>query len=208
MKIKVKAWLNLSSEHKMILLKSVSRGEEMLYSSWIVGQESIFHELELLDPDGVINKVGSEFLSKFYLLNYGDKTVPRKMQDMTTKEVAEMVKGAYVDNWNRLQELYILHAESAGSETIVDETYIDVATKIMDNANTSKVTGYNDDTFINDDSNDSTANETSNSERDKQYSQKKNSLQSIGRQITMVDSYNITRVICLDVSKIISLSIY
>lgn len=181
----------------------------MKFNEWNLDQTSIFAELDDLNPNSVIGEIGTAFLTNYYVMNYGEKIVPKSIVKMSSAEIATIINGMYFEQWERLKELYInVLPVGVESEITIDETNIDVGSKEVSNSNINKVTAFNDDSFSNDDSTDATVNEIDNRDRNKKYTQTKKTIESIEKHKRLIYNDNIVRTICLDVSKVVSLSIY
>lgn len=181
----------------------------MLFNEWNLDQLSIFAELDDLNPNTLIGEIGVSFLTAYYKMNYGEKIVPKSIVKMSNAEVAQIINGRFYSQWERIHELYSEKLPVGfESETTVDETFIDSGSKEVSNNSTNKVTAYNDDSFSDDNSNDTMISESDNRDRNKQYSQKKTSLDSLAKQKNIAYNENMTNVICSDISKVVSLSIY
>lgn len=181
----------------------------MKYNEWNTEQNSIFAELDDLNPNGIIGELGVSFLELYYSTFHGEKTIPKALENKSTSEIATLLDGFFMKQWVKLKENFETNLPVGfESETIIDEKNVDVSTKETDNKNTNKVTAFNTDLFSDDSSNDSIINELDNRERDKQYTQKKTSINSIDKQRKMIEKNNLTRMICVNISSVIGLSIY
>lgn len=181
----------------------------MNYVEWTKDQNSIFAELDDLNPNGIIGELGVGYLEVFYEMNYGQRKVPNSIELKTTAETAFILNGLYMNQWERLKEIFDTHLPIGfENETVIQEKYIDVDTKEIDNNNTNKTTAFNTTDFTDENSSDSTINEINNRERDKEYSKKSINLQSVEKQRTMIENENMSRAICVNISSIVGLSIY
>lgn len=181
----------------------------MKFNEWNLEQTSIFAELDDLNPNSVIGEIGVTFLTNYYVMNYGEKTVPKSIVEKSSAEIAAIINGMYFEQWERLKELYMnILPVGIESEITIDETNIDIGLKEVSNSNINKVAAFNDDSFSNDDSTDATVNETDNRDRNKKYTQTKKTIDSVEKHRRLIYNDNIVRTICLDVSKVVSLSVY
>ena len=181
----------------------------MKFNEWNLEQTSIFVELDDLNPNSIIGEVGVTFLTNYYVMNYGEKTVPKSIVKMSSAAIATIINNMYFEQWERLKELYTnVLPIGIDSEITINETNIDTGLKEVSNNNINKVTAFNDDSFTNDDGTDTTVNETDNRDRNKKYTQTKKTIDSVEKHKRLIYNDNIVRTICLDVSKVVSLSIY
>lgn len=181
----------------------------MKFNEWNLEQTSIFAELDDLNPNSLIGDVGVTFLTNYYVMHYGEKTIPKAIVKMSSAEIATIINGMYFKQWERLKELHTnVLPIGVDSEITIDETNIDTGSKEVSNNNINKVAAFNDDSFTNDDSTDTTVNETDNRDRNKKYTQTKKTIESVEKHKRLIYNDNIVRTICLDVSKVVSLSIY
>lgn len=181
----------------------------MNYVEWTKGQNSIFAELDDLTPSGIVGTLGVGFLESFYVMSYGERKVPKTLQKKSTVEIAYILNGLFMKQWERLKEIFDTHLPIGfESETIIDEINIDVNTKEIDSSDKMKVAAFNTELQSDSNSSDSIINEVDNRERDKQYTKKNLELKSVDIQRKMIENENMAKAICLNISSVLGLSIY
>lgn len=181
------------------------------YNNWNINQDSLFYELNELNPNGIIEELGVENLNFMFAVQYGSREVPSFFEGKTTKEVAKHINQLFKQKWNRLSEI-IKHENTLPigfeKETLIDESNTDLSNKNIVNNNSNKVSAFNVDVLIENSGSDDVLEETGDRESSKQHKQTTTSLQSIDFQRKMLENESISKVICQDVASVIVLSVY
>lgn len=181
----------------------------MNYRDWIKDKNSIFTEMALNDPSGVISLIGADNLSILYESMFGDRNVPKTLVRFPIDQVAGLVETLYLAKW---EWIYISDLDSLGSgvesERVIEESFLDVNTKNVASDNVDQTTAFNDPTFIDDHSNNNTINETDNKDRLRVFTETVKSNATFDKQRKIMENRNIGMTICKDVSKVLGLSVY
>lgn len=182
-------------------------GDKMLFNEWIKGN-SLFTEINKIKPFSFITSHGVDNLDLIYKMTYGSKQVPKSIEDLTVTDLANIIVTTYGENWNKKYEL-LTNEILLGVDyrTIVSETISDDMIKNVSGSSTSKVSAYNDDELSTNDSNDDSMNEDSQKELNRNNETTKTSFNVAKSQLELFNS-NFINIVCKDISKIVSLSIY
>ena len=180
----------------------------MLYIDWIK-DNNLFEEINKIQPSSFIVEYGSNRIDMLYRIKYGNRTILKTLEEMSVTDVAEIIVVSHIDNWNKkyalLKDELLLGVES---KTVVDETIQDTTNRTGNNNQTNKISAFNDDELVTNDSNDDTVNEDTQKEISKNHSTTKTSFNVIQSQLELLNSSFIIDTVLKDVSKIVSLSIY
>lgn len=182
----------------------------LLYRNWNQNQKSIFHELEILQPESIVSVLGANFLSVRYFMKFGDRQVPEKLQSMSNKEVAEIIAGVFSQRWTKLYDLseVIAYFTDFDSETTIEETNLDSFTKNILSDNTDKVTAFDSEVLTTDGASDNSISETNEQDKRKLFTKKDRDIVNVDIRRRMIDNSNIHEIICDDVVSIVGLQIY
>ena len=180
----------------------------MIFNEWIE-ENSLFTEINTIKPFSFIDSYGAEKLDLLYKTRYGLKTIPRSIEGLTVKEVANIIVISYGFNW---ENKYTLLTDEimlgVDSKTVTNETVSDDEIKVLDSSNTNQVSAYNDDTLSTNDSSSDNLNEDRQRDKTTNEESTRKSLNAIKSQLELFNSNFIIDVVCKDVSKALSLSIY
>ena len=183
----------------------------MQYNNWNINQDSLFYELNELNPNGIIEEIGIENLNFMFSVQYGSRKVPSFFENKTTKEVASYINQLFMKRWEQLRNIET-HAYSLPigfeNETVIDESNTDTSNKNIVNNNLNKISAFNVDVLTENNSSDDVLEEMGDRESTKTHKKTLLSLESIDTQRQMLDNENISKVICKDISSVIVLSIY
>lgn len=183
----------------------------MQYNSWNVNQDSLFYELNELNPNGIIEEIGVENLNFMFAVQYGSRDVPSFFENKTTKEVASYINQLFMKRWEQLRNIETHeHSLPIGfeNEVVIDESNIDSSNKNIVNNNSNKISAFNVDELTENSASDDILEEMGDRESTKAHKKTLTSLESIDTQRKMLDNDNISKVICKDISSVIVLSIY
>ena len=183
----------------------------MQYNSWNINQDSLFYELNELNPNGIIEEIGIENLNFMFAIQYGSREIPSFFETKPTKEVASYINQLFMKRWEQLRNIEThVHSLPIGfeNETVIDESNTDSSNKNIVNNNSNKISAFNVDELTENNSSDDVLEEMGDRESTKTHKKTLSSLKSIDTQRQMTDNENISKVICKDVSSVIVLSIY
>ena len=181
----------------------------MKYSDWNMNGNSIFYELNELNPDRVISILGVEQLDLYYHIHYGAKPMLPSLENVTSNAIAHMLNNMYMKKWEQLANIYLNDFEVGfDSSTTTETNVVTASNKDIATANTQQVSAYNDENMSDVSGEVDSINEQGDSEQTTTVTIINKSIQSIDFQRALLENSNISDVICKDVSQLISLSIY
>lgn len=180
----------------------------MMFNEWLK-DGSLFTEINRIKEFPFITSYGAENLDLIYRMAYGSRTIPANMETMTLTDVANILIVTYGDNWinkyNLLKDEILLGVES---QVILDETVNDDIIKNSNRNSESKVSAYNvDDLSINDGDKDSMSEDTKH-ESNRNTTTKNVTMNAIKQQLELFNTNFVMDIVCKDISKMLSLSIY
>lgn len=165
--------------------------------------------LQLSSPDNIFNFVDSELLDKYYINMYGNRVVTPIVENLTIEELANILSNKYIRKWNSIMLNYL------DSENILDN-YKEVVTEINNDnlvnentrTDTTKVSAYNDEDFVNKDEDLTVENINIANTRDKNIIRTKikevDFYKKVNEYLTNFDVYNI---MIIDINDVVTLSI-
>lgn len=166
--------------------------------------------MENLQPEGIIATIGTDFISKYYYIKYGDRPLPSKIHSMTSPELAELIVGVFSKRWTKLYDVAeeIAYFTGFDSETIIDENNLDNYTKSVLSENVDKVTAFDSPTLTTDNANDNSITESNEQDKTRRFTKKERDIQNVDIRRNMIDNSNIIDIVCDDVLSVIALKIY
>lgn len=180
----------------------------MLYSEWIKTQ-SLFTEINNIKPFSFITEQGTEDLDLLYLSKYGSKPVPSSVEPLTASRAAKIIVISYGDNWtikyNLLKDKILLGVDN---KKVDSETTTDNTTKTVTTNSDNKISAYNDEEMVNNNSSIDSVNDDTTKEHNVNKETTNTSLTAVKTQLELFNSSFIIDVVCRDISKVLSLSIY
>lgn len=179
-----------------------------MFNEWLKDM-SLFSEINRIKEFPFITLYGAEKLDLIYRMTYGSRTIPSNMETMTLTDVANILIVTYGDNWinkyNLLKDEILLGVES---QVILDETIKDDIIKNSNRNSESKVSAFNDDEMSPNDSDTDTVNEDTQKELNRNTTTKNVTLNAIKTQLELFNTNFVIDIVCKDISKMLSLSIY
>lgn len=179
----------------------------MMFNEWIK-DNSLFTEIDSIKPFTFISQHGAKNIDLVYKMSYGSKPIPKNVECLTVNEVANIIVVNYGDSWNNkynlLKDEILLGVEE---KTVLDETVTDEYLRTMSSNQENKVSAFNDDEMSPNDSSNDSLNDKSDKDVNRNREITKTSLNAIKTQLEIFNS-NFINIVCKDVSKIVSLSIY
>lgn len=180
----------------------------MLYSEWIKNQ-SLFTEINNIRPFPFITEQGTEDLDLLYLSKYGSKPVPLSVEHLTVLQAAKIIVISYGDNWtnkyNLLKDKILLGVDN---KKVDSETTTDNTNKAVTTNSDNKISAYNDEEMVNNNSSIDSVNDDTTKEHNVNKETTNTSLTAVKTQLELFNSSFIIDVVCRDISKVLSLSIY
>lgn len=180
----------------------------MRYNEWTKGKQSIFVELfaRMGNPD-FADIVPEELESTFTFL-YGEKTIPRKMENLSVNEVVTMLYTMYNKEWTSYYNLVYNELMDGVAETNTETNQQKTDSDRKSNRNdTSNVSAFNETEFV-------PESETVGVNSDKDLTEitgtktrERKSLWAIQQQLRMVEDSFISKMF-KDVNSQITLKIY
>lgn len=181
----------------------------MTYNEWIEKKTGLFSELSTIYHYSFMNDFNADKLDMVYKMKYGEKPVPKALENYSVNDVANIIHITYGDNWDK--QYTLLKDEmlvGVDNKKVVDEITSDKTKETMTGSKTNKVSAYNNDVMVdNDSSKDNSDNDTT-KDVTRNTTTKNISLNAVQKQLDVLKSNFVLDVVCKDVSKIVSLSIY
>lgn len=180
----------------------------MIFNEWLK-DGSLFAEINRIKEFTFITLYGVKNLDLVYRITYGNRTIPSNMETMTLTDVANILIVTYGDNWinkyKLLKDEILLGVES---QVILDETLNDDIIKNSNRNSESKVSAYNVDVLSLNDGDTDSISENTNHEANRNTTTKNVTMNAIKQQLELFNTNFIMDVVCKDISKMLSLSIY
>ena len=180
----------------------------MIYNEWIE-DKSLFSEINKINPFPFIELHGAEKLDLLYKTKYGNKTIPENIEMLTVVDVAYIIVISYGKSWENKYNLLLNEIQlGVGSSDTIEETVSEDIIRMLDSDNTNKVSAFNSEDLETNDSSVDSVNEDSEKKLIRSREQTNKSFAAIQKQLELFNSNFVVDVVCKDVSKILSLSIY
>lgn len=180
----------------------------MIFNEWLK-DGSLFTEINRIKEFPFITLYGAKNLDLVYRMAYGSRTLPSNMETMTLTDVANILIVTYGDNWinkyNLLKDKVLLGVES---QIIFDETINDDIIKNSNRISESKVSAYNVDVLSLNDGDTDSISENTNHDSNRNTTTKNVTMNAIKQQLELFNTNFIMDIVCKDISKMLSLSIY
>lgn len=171
---------------------------------------NLFDTMDSLKPNQeIFNFVDSSLLDKYYSNMYGNREVTEIVENLEINDLAEILNNQFMNKWNNIILNYL------DSENIL-ENYKEVITEInndnLSNENTrtdtSKVSAYNDEDFVNKDEESSVDTTTIENIRNKDVVRVKikdtDFYDKVNRYLT---DFNIYNIMIIDINSVVTLNI-
>lgn len=172
---------------------------------------NLFVTIDNLKPNqDIFNFVNSELLDKYYTNMYGNREVTEIVENLEIIELAEILSNQFMNKWNNIILNYL------DSENIL-ENYKEVTTEINNDnlinentrTNTSKVSAYNDDDFINKDEDKTVENINIDNIRNKNIIKTRvKGVEFYNKVKKYLNDFNIYDIMIIDINSIITLNIF
>lgn len=180
----------------------------MIYNEWIE-DKSLFSEINNIESFPFIELYGVEKLDLLYKVNYGNKIISKNIESLTVSDVANIIVISHATSWKNQYDL-LMNEIRLGVESVntIEETVSEDMLRILDSDNINKVSAFNSEDLTMNDSNVDSVNEDSEKKLIRNREQANKSFTAIQKQLELFNSSFVVDVVCKDVSKILSLSIY
>lgn len=189
-------------------LKKRKWGDSMQFNEWL-GDNSLFTEIQNIEPFSFIESYGATNLDMLYKMSYGTRTIPKSVEKLSVKDVANIIVISYGENWINKHELLTNEILlGVDFKTVENETLSDDTVRTSSSDTTNKVSAYNDDELVTNDNSSDSMNDEALKEINRNRDSTKTSMNAIKSQLELFNSNFIIDVVCKDVSKTVSLSIY
>ena len=102
---------------------------------------------------GIFDFISPKKLDLYYSNMFGERFLSNIYLNNTIEDIAEIINGFFTTKWNSLQAFIL--SKTTGLEQYSEkltETIIDTGSVTTDRENTNKVSAYNDENFVNNDS--------------------------------------------------------
>ena len=179
----------------------------MNYIDW-AKEGNLFEEINKIQSTSFITNYGSNRIDMLYRVKYGNKTIPSSIEKLSITDVANIIIVSCGDNWNSkytlLKDEILLGVES---KQIVEETINDDIMRVSNSNSENKVSAYNEDELVANDSDSNMVNDDTQKETNRTTTTINTNLNAIKTQLELLDS-NFLDTVLKDVSKLVSLSIY
>lgn len=181
----------------------------MTFNEWKKGKESLFTQISTLVSSHIFDTADSESLDLAFSYLYGNRDIPRSMEEQTLNEVAKTVVLLNNKKWtNQYDLLYNEVVAGVANETIIDETNSSDSVRTLDRNTQENVSAFNDTDYSPDSENvegliDDNANTGS---RNRVETRK--SLWAIQEQMRIEQQSFIQDVVMKDISKLVTISVY
>lgn len=181
----------------------------MKYLQWNTNQNSVFHELNVLAPDGLIGLLGVEQLELIFKIRYSNRIIVESIEDTDTSAIAGMLHRMFYEKWVKLSEIYLNDFEVGfTSSSTVSSTNEATSSKELTTVTNNAVSPYNEDVMVDVSENGESINEVGTSDGTRNSTVTTKALQSVDLQRALLENSNIVNTICEDVAKVITLPIY
>lgn len=171
---------------------------------------NLFDTMDSLKPNQeIFNFVDSSLLDKYYSNMYGNREVTEIVENLEINDLAEILNNQFMNKWNNIILNYL------DSENIL-ENYKEVITEInndnLSNENTrtdtSKVSAYNDEDFVNKDEESSVDTATIENIRNKDVVRVKiKDTDFYGKVNRYLINFNIYNIMIMDINSVVTLNI-
>ena len=171
---------------------------------------NLFETMDNLQPgQDIFNFVDSKLLDKYYINMYGNREVAEIVENLELNELATILNNKFMHKWNNIILNYL---DSENLLTNYKETITELTTNNMTSDNTrtdtSKVSAYNDEDFVNNDENTTVENIVTGNEGNKEIIRTKikdvDFYNKVNEYLTEVDIYDI---MTMDINSVVTLNI-
>lgn len=157
----------------------------------------------------IFNFVDSDLLDKYYINMYGNRTLSNMATNLSVEELADILNNMFSSKWNNIILNYL---DSENLLTNYKETITELTTNNMTSDNTrtdtSKVSAYNDEDFVNNDENTTVENIVTGNEGNKEIIRTKikevDFYDKVNKYLT---DFNIYNIMTIDINSVVTLNI-
>lgn len=157
----------------------------------------------------IFNFVDSVLLDKYYINMYGNRTLSNMATNLSVEELADILNNMFSSKWNNIILNYL---DSENLLTNYKETITELTTNNMTSDNTrtdtSKVSAYNDEDFVNSDENTTVENIVTGNEGNKEIIRTKikevDFYDKVNKYLT---DFNIYNIMAIDINSVVTLNI-
>lgn len=147
----------------------------------------------------------AEHYNNSMIINYGDRTLFNKFENMPLDTVASIIYQNFGDRWNRELERLALDGTD---KRVITETIDSNEVRANSGNTTNKISAFNTDELLVNDGADLTSNENLESGKVRTLTDTTYKFNSIYKNLSLVNKNSIMSVVLDDVSKFLTLSIY
>lgn len=181
----------------------------MKFNEWYSNKENLFDEIVKETDTNILKDYGTEKVELLYKTLYGEREVPSSVKNRTVNDVAKLIAISYGDNWDKQYQTMVKDLEfGIDNKKKVKEKGSDKTRRNTENEKQTKVSAFNDDDYTPSDKDVNMSDDTEESENDKTTETTTQSFEGTKNQIAFLQQSFIKDVVCYDVSKLLSLSIY
>lgn len=162
-------------------------------------------------PDDFISLIGlsSEEIDLLYYNVHGTRTLARIGRTLNIEELADLIGKMFKTKWSNALELYLKENDYLkGDKEVITENITDDNQTTDERTNTSQVSAYNDDDFVNNDKNDSLDTINTDNKRDRLLTRYNLKLSDVEKLRNLLQNNFLYDIIFVDVNTVLTLSIY
>ena len=171
---------------------------------------NIFTEIELIKPLAIFDFIDSETLETLYILKHGNRSLNSKGEEIEINKLAKVLNIVFGEKWDKILLNYtesILELNSY-SEKII-ETISDDGSLNLTRDSINKISAYNVDEFVNNNSDENIESNMTTNLRNRQYEiQKIKDTGYFDKINNYLNKVNIYDIIYTDINELVTLSIY
>lgn len=169
--------------------------------------ESIFTRIQSLSPYPFFDQMTPLDMDKHLNIFYGERIIYPKMIKYDLDVLAGLIVGVLGNKWEKLilvNEIDIIYT----NERVIDETNSNNVLNTGANTRTHKLSGFNDDELITDNSDVDSSTNTTDNNGTRLMTEKTKSLQVAFNNLCLTQKLNIIETVVKDVSSYLTLDIY
>lgn len=180
----------------------------MIYKEWAMGQPTLFGEINKVIQSELITLYGADKLDLMYKIQYGERTIPKSIESLSTIQVAKIIAISYAETWNNkyklLKEELMLGIKN---QKILEENLKDDTIRVTTNDSSKSVSAFNEDEPSFSDGNEDHTNDNVNKNSSRNVTQTEKDFTVFQAQLELLSEPPVMFLLN-DVSKVVSLSIY
>lgn len=181
----------------------------MNYNQWIQNKQSLMKTINEVEQFDFLTLYGVEYAEKIYRMKYGQKPVTDVINSFSVLELSNLIVSTHGESWkkqfNYLSKDYQL---DVSREVIRSSDTTDNINRNTNNNSLNEVSGYNDDTLVTESGTKDNGTDSTEKTGTKTETITYKDYRLYDERLKHITNNFVVNVVCEDIKKMISLSIY